>query len=72
MKKAVKLDDAAWGQVVDGLTCRAELYENTIDYYEGGFVEGEVAIVRDAAEARCLANWYRRIIEDIRRQLRDG
>lgn len=68
--KKVELNEVEWGQVLDGLTCRAELYENSIDYYEGGYVEGEVAEVKDADETRHLANWYRQIAEKIRKQLR--
>jgi len=70
--KKVELNEVEWGQVLDGLTCRAELYENSIDYYEGGYVEGEVAEVKDADEARDLAGWYRRIIDKIKRQLENG
>lgn len=69
MEKTVKLDEGAWGQIIDGLTCRAELYENAIQYYETGSCEGEIAEVRDKDEAQALANWYREIIEKIQKQL---
>ena len=72
MKKTIALDDNDWGQVIDGLTCRAEQYELTAQYHETGFADGDILEVRDANEARNLANWYRRIVEEIRRQLRDG
>ena len=32
----VALAENEWGQVVDGLICRAELYEETVRYYESG------------------------------------
>lgn len=70
MKKTVQLDKTAWGQIVDGLTCRAEWYENAIQYYETGYCEGEVAEVRDEDEARVLAETYRKTIEEIQVQSR--
>lgn len=70
MKKTVQLDVRTWGQIVDGLTCRAEWYENAVQYYETGYCEGEVAEVRDGDEARVLADWYHKIIEEIQVQSR--
>jgi hypothetical protein len=70
-KVTIELEDNDWGQILDGLTCRAEQYELTAEYYEGGYVDDEVFIVRDAEEARNLAEWCRRLIEQIRKQLRD-
>jgi hypothetical protein len=72
MKKTVQLDELAWGQILDGLTCRAEWYENAVQYYETGYCEGEVAEVRDEDEARTLAKWYRKLIEDIQLQIDCG
>ena len=68
---AVKLCRTCWGQIIDGLICRAEQYEQTADYYVGGNAEGEILQVRDADEALFLAEWYRRLAEQIRNQLRD-
>ena len=65
MKKSVSLDECEWGQILDGLKCRAELYEETVRYYESGYAEEEIAEVRDADEARALARIYRRIIRKI-------
>ncbi len=56
MKAAIELDDDEWGQIVDGLTCRAMLYEETVVYYEGGIPDGEIAEVSDVEEARALAD----------------
>ncbi len=54
-----------------GITYRAEQYERTAQYHETGFSDGEILEVRDAAEVRNLAEWYRRFVEHIRSQLRD-
>jgi microsomal dipeptidase-like Zn-dependent dipeptidase len=69
MKIAVVLDDIEWGQVLDGLRCRAEIYEVTVRYYESGYAESEIAEVRDENEARKLADLYRNIIGKIDRAL---
>lgn len=68
----VTLDDNDWGQIIDGLTCRAEWYENAVQYYETGYCEGDIAEVRDGDEARVLAEWYMNIIRKIMDQLQDG
>jgi hypothetical protein len=70
MQKTIQLDEVTWGQIIDGLTCRAEWYENAVQYYETGYCEGEVAEVRDEEEARVLAEWYRKTIEEIQVQSR--
>ncbi len=67
---AIELEVNDWGQIIDGLTSRAEQYEQTVNYYEGGYAEGEILLVRDADEARVLAEWYRRLVGQIRIQLR--
>lgn len=68
----ITLDENDWGQMVDGLTCRAEDYERTAEYRDSGYAEDFILEVRDAAEARNLAAWYRRLIEEIGKQLRGG
>lgn len=70
--KTVQLDELAWGQIIDGLTCRAEWYENAVEYHETGYCDREIAEVRDADEARNLANWYHRIIQEIRAQVKNS
>ena len=72
MKIAVVLDDNEWGQILDGLRCRAETYEETVRYHESGHAESEIAEVRDANEARELADSYRNIIGKIERMLVRG
>ena len=69
--KTVGLDLVDWGQVIDGLTCWAEQYELTAQYYETGFADGDILEVRDAHEAKNIAAHYREIIGKIRGQLRD-
>ena len=65
MKIAVVLDETEWGQVLDGLRCRTETYEETVRYYESGYAESEIAEVRDVDEAREMADLYREIIGKI-------
>ena len=72
MKIMVVLDDNDWGQILDGLRCRAETYEETARYHEKGHAESEIADVRDANEARELADLYRNIIGNIERMLVRG
>jgi hypothetical protein len=59
-------------QIIDGLTQRMESYERTAEFLDDeshnleGFLIEEV---RDSTEARTLTSHYRRIIEEITRQL---
>ncbi len=60
------------GQIIDGLTARVESYDHTAEFLDDetenleGFIIEEV---RDADEARNLAANYKRLIEEINRQL---
>ena len=67
--KQVELTQDDWGQVVDGLACRAEQYEATAGFYETGVAEGEILEVSDADEARSLAAVYWALVDKIRKQL---
>ena len=67
---SITLEKDDWGQIIDGLICRAEQYEQTAEYHDGVSVEGMILEVRDAGEARNLAQWYRRLTEQIKRQLK--
>ena len=69
--KKVELNEVEWGQVMDGLTCRAEQYELTAQFHETGSADGDILEVRDAKEARNIAAHYRKIVGEIRGQLRD-
>ena len=69
MKIAVVLDDIEWGQVLDGLRCRLETYEETVRYYESGYAESEIAEVRNVDEARELADLYQNIVGKIQKAL---
>lgn len=66
-KIAIELDSNEWGQIIDGLTIRAESYENTIRYYETGYADEFVEEVSSADEARTIAAFYREIIGKILR-----
>ena len=69
-KIAVVLDDSEWGQVLDGLRCRLETYEETVRYYESGYAEIEIAEVRDMDEASQMANLYCSIIGKINQAMK--
>jgi len=60
------------GQMLDGLRCREDAYQQTAEYMEGGYISDETFVcedVTDAAEARHLAQYYRDIISCIEQQL---
>jgi hypothetical protein len=67
--QTIKLNKIEWGQVLDGLTCRVALYEETVGYYEHCVSYGHIAEVRDADEARIILNYYREIMSKIEKQL---
>ncbi len=67
--KNVELNEIEWGQVLDGLTCRVVLYEETVGYYEHGVTYGRIAEVRDVDEAKVILMYYREIIGKIEKQL---
>jgi hypothetical protein len=67
----IALEENDWGQIIDGLTCRAEEYELTAQYHETGYAENYILEVRDAKEAKNLAQWYRRLVKQIRKQLQN-
>ena len=68
----VMFGENEWGQILDGLRCRAELYEETGRYYESGYAEQEIADVKDEAEAQAIAQEYRRLIAKIEKALASG
>lgn len=68
MKTKIELDDNDWGQIIDGLECRAEQYEKTVRYFESGESNGEIEEVSGVDEAREQAETYRAIIAKIQRQ----
>jgi hypothetical protein len=83
MKKIIELDDndpcvaitlcrTSWGQIIDGLTCRAEQYELTAQYHETGFADGDILEASSAYEANAIAAHYREIIGKIREQVKNG
>lgn len=68
MKTKIELENGDWGQIIDGLECRAEQYEKTVRYFESGEINGEIEEVSGIEEARELAETYRSLIEKIQRQ----
>ena len=71
-KIAIELDSNEWGQIIDGLTIRAESYENTVQYYETGYADELIEEVGGVYEARAIAEFYRSIIEKVQKQLVQG
>ena len=69
MKISIALEESDWGQIIDGLRCRAETYQETVRYYESGYAESEIAEVRDVDEARELADLYQNIVGKIENAL---
>ena len=69
MKVTVTLDEGEWGQIIDSLTYRAELYEETERYYESGYAGCEIAEVRDGYEARNMALLYRCLLRKVEKSL---
>lgn len=67
--QTVTLDRLSWRQLLDGLACRAEQYEETARFHLTGQAEGEILEVRDAEEAQAIASDYRQIISKIEAQL---
>lgn len=72
MKKTIELENNDWGQVIDGLCVRAEEYERTAQYHESGITDGDILEVKDAREAKNIAEHYREIIRKIRGQFGNG
>ena len=65
-KPKVELNKQEWGQVLDGLTCRVALYEETVGYYKHGVSYGHIAEVNGVEEAQAILRYYRRIIRNIK------
>jgi len=75
MKKQylIKLDDFDLGQAVDGLEVRAKVWEDTAHYLTTGDAPAEFFIQEECnspREARQLARHYRKILDSIRKQMR--
>ena len=56
------------GQIIDGLTCRAEEYRNTSEALRGITTYGTVHDVTDDEEADRIALWYETIIDQLQEQ----
>lgn len=69
MRIAIELEKNDWGQIIDGLECRADRYEQTAQYFESGHADLCIEEVSSAEEAHNLADIYRSIIDEIRQQM---
>ena len=52
---SVELEAEEWGQLIDGLICRADEYERTAQFHEMGYADDYILDVNNAEEARALA-----------------
>lgn len=71
MRKTItlRLDANDIGQVVDGLEARFMVWQRTAEYLQTGYVGGEIEECSCASEASGIAAMYRRIIDEIQRQI---
>lgn len=70
----LKLDSMEVGQLLDGLSARAEAWRRTAEFLANGEINGGPFIIEecsDADEAEAIASDYRAIIEKIRNQVRE-
>ncbi len=69
----ITLNENEVGQLLDGLSIRAESWEKTADFLRSGSMpEGEFFIIEDCSEpseAEAIAEDYRGIIRKIRSQM---
>jgi len=67
----IELEDRDLGQLLDGLTMRAESWERTAEYLRSGCIDG-VYIIEECSkpeEADAIAAHYRSIIQRIHQQM---
>jgi hypothetical protein len=68
----IKLDSLDLGQLLDGLRCREESWRNTAIYLRDGYFPDDsfvCEVCSDEDEAERIAGYYRRIIEDLEKQM---
>ena len=66
----LRLDESDLGQLLDGLTVRAEAWEKTAEYHRTGISPPDFMVEEcdDAAEADRMAGHYRAIIDKLSKQ----
>jgi hypothetical protein len=70
---SVRLKDRDWGQILDGLSSRAEAWHHTAEFLAADNDAGETVLIeecRDAEEARLIAHHYDEIIASIQKQMK--
>lgn len=70
----LKLDSMEVGQLLDGLSARAESWRRTAEFLATGETKGEPFVIEecsDAEEAEAIASDYLSIIKKIRTQVRE-
>ncbi len=69
----IELDEHDWGQLLDGLECRAESWRRNAEYLRTEEMpEGEFFVIEehsDEEEAEEIAARYKEIIKNIRSQM---
>jgi hypothetical protein len=67
----IELNDHDLGQLLDGLTIRAESWERTAEYLRSGNVDGDYIVeeCNKPEEADAIATHYRSIIRKIQEQM---
>jgi hypothetical protein len=68
----LKLDSLDVGQILDGLRCRQESWENTAIFLHDDYFPDDAfvcEICSDADEAQRIAEWYQQIISAIEAQV---
>ena len=66
---AITLSGNDWGQIIDGLECRREVWNDTVRYLEGENVNALIEECSDVQEARNLEAIYDRLIRELRQQI---
>ena len=65
----VRLSRNDFGQILDGLECRRDVWRVTARYLNGEQVDEPIEECSDAHEAEAIADTYDRIMNEIRTQL---
>jgi hypothetical protein len=68
----LRLDSLDVGQILDGLQCRQESWANTAIFLRDGYFHDEAFVCEDCSdpvEAQNIANFYQRIVANIKRQV---
>ncbi|MCH8027485.1 MAG: hypothetical protein IID63_05115 [candidate division Zixibacteria bacterium] len=68
MKQTLTLEKVDILQIQDGLTFRADVWQRTVAYFNGDYVDGDIAECSDLHEAETILAHYQEIIKSINQQ----